>query len=122
MERSSFIGLAACLAFCIAPSLAPAHADTGMRCGQKLVGRGDSTYIVRQKCGEPVEVLSRVELRSVSDAQQLYKGRWVQLQRTIEVPVDEWLYDFGSQRFMRRVTFENGRLVHVETEGYGMPK
>jgi len=122
MERSSFMVLAVCLASCFAALLSPARAETGMRCGQKLVGAGDSTYTVRQKCGEPVEARSRIELRSVSSTQQLGNGRWVQVARTVEVPIDEWLYDFGAQRFLRRVTFEHGRLVNVETEGYGTPR
>jgi hypothetical protein len=122
MERSSFTCLAVCLAFCIAPSLSPVRAESGMRCGTKLVGEGDSTYVVRQKCGDPVEARSRIELRSVSSTQQLPGGRFVQVARTVEVPVDEWLYDFGAHRFLRRVTFEHGRLVNVETEGYGSPK
>jgi hypothetical protein len=122
MDRSTFTCLALSLAIGIAASLSPVQAESGMRCGTKLVGEGDSTYVVRQKCGDPVEARSRIELRSVSSAQQLPGGRWVQVSRTVEVPIDEWLYDFGANRFLRRVVFEHGRLVNVETEGYGSPK
>jgi hypothetical protein len=122
MERSSFTCLAVCLAFCIAPSLSPAHAESGMRCGTKIVGTGDSTYVVRQKCGDPADVRSRVELRTISSTQQLVNGRWVQASRTEEVPIEVWTYDFGSRRFMRFVTFERGQLVDVQTGHYGTQK
>ena len=34
---------------------------------------------------------------------------------TVEVPIEEWIYDFGPRRFLQHLLFEQGRLVHVET-------
>ena len=37
----------------------------------------------------------------------------------IEVAIDEWLYDFGPQRFIQHLTFEQGKLVDVTSGKYG---
>lgn len=123
MGRSLLTCLALALSFSMAPALGPAHAHSGMRCGTKLVGEGDSTYRVRQLCGDPVEARSHTEHRRVAvGRQQRADGSFEIVERTVEVPIDTWLYDFGAHKFMRRLTFEHGRLVGVETEGYGSPR
>jgi len=38
------------------------------------------------------------------------------------VQVEEWVYNLGPQRFLRIVRFEDGRVVKVETGGYGYPE
>jgi hypothetical protein len=40
-------------------------------------------------------------------------------EREVEILVDEWTYDFGSDRFVRYVAFENARVVGVTTGAYG---
>jgi hypothetical protein len=37
----------------------------------------------------------------------------------IEVPVETWLYNLGPYKLLRRVRFEDGRVVQIETLGYG---
>lgn len=122
MGRVAGVMVAGCLALLVGTGAA--SADDGMRCGSKLVGRGDSPYRVRALCGEPVEAQSRVEFRTI--AQQVphptIPGRFVQASRTVEVQVEIWLYDFGPHKFVRRVTFEQGQLVRVETEHYGVAR
>ena len=39
-------------------------AAEGMRCGNRLVSKGDSTYEVRSRCGEPSDANRRVETRT----------------------------------------------------------
>ncbi|MBX3250721.1 MAG: DUF2845 domain-containing protein [Myxococcales bacterium] len=94
----------------------PAHA---FYCNQRLVNNGDTRYRVRQLCGEPQDMISRVELRSVGVWHRVGGERFRQ-SVTVEVQIDEWLYDFGRQRFTRRLIFENGRLVRTETGSYGV--
>jgi hypothetical protein len=105
-------------------SLSEAQADS-LRCGSKLVASGDSMYAVESRCGAPVDKQHRTELRT--------ENIWIQapcrvpgqancgqmIQRSVEVTIDEWLYDFGPQRFMQRVVFEQGRLVSVIAGDYG---
>ncbi len=37
----------------------------------------------------------------------------------IEMPVELWTYNFGPNKFMRRIRFEDGLVVEIETLGYG---
>lgn len=97
-----------------------------LRCGDKLARVGDSTYQVRSVCGVPDATDRRVETRTVRHKVRgpcfKDKGRLVcerVEERSIEIVIDEWVYDFGRRRLVRYLTFENGRLVHVLTGGYG---
>jgi hypothetical protein len=102
-----------------------AFAD-GMRCGSRLVSDGDPIGEVRSVCGAPDASAQRKELRAVR--------RWVDgpcvndrgtvrcgylEERMVEVVIDEWMYDFGPSALIRHLTFEQGRLIHVATGGYG---
>jgi hypothetical protein len=37
------------------------------------------------------------------------------VEETFSVVVDEWIYDFGRNRFVHYVVFEHGRLVSVSS-------
>ncbi len=102
-----------------------AYAD-GMRCGSKLVSEGDSLYDVRSLCGIPDFTSQRVEYRTVrrivngpcfKQQGQLICGHVEE--HSVEVQIDEWVYDTGSTRFIRTLTFEQGRLREVVTGRYG---
>lgn len=120
---ASTIGALALFVACAFTPTSLAHAD-GMRCGTKLVSDGDTLYDVLSRCGEPKFRLHRVELRTVRSwvstpctAAGTQCGRMVE--RTVEVQIDEWTYDFGPTQFIRYVTFEDGRLLRVESGAYG---
>jgi len=36
-----------------------------------------------------------------------------------EIPVEMWTYNFGPDRLMQRIRFENGVVVRIESLGYG---
>jgi hypothetical protein len=36
--------------------------------------------------------------------------------------IDEWIYDFGPETFVRYLTFVDGRLFRVDTGSYGTPR
>src|SRR2546423_3659629 len=99
-----------------------ARAD-GFRCpGGRLVSTGDHMVEVRKKCGNPDFVSQRVDQRKV----KVKVRRWVQdheeevsEERTVDVVVDEWTYDLGSQRLIRYVDFEDARVARVTTGGFG---
>ena len=115
----ALLGLA-CLA--VSPS---ARADS-LSCNQRIVSTGDSRYQVRSVCGEPDDATQRIEYRTLrgrvagpctrSDG----KIRCAQTEEiVVEVVVDEWTYDFGRNRFIEYVTFEQGRLIRVKSGSYG---
>jgi hypothetical protein len=82
-----------------------AHAD-GMRCGDHLVTEGETTSEISAKCGAPTRADRRVAIRSTDCI-------------SIEVTIDTWLYNLGPKSFQRILTFENGRLLTIETASYG---
>lgn len=96
------------------PGLAPADA---LRCGTRLVSEGDTRAQVEARCGAPADITRRTRLA----APIIWRhGRPYRVgDSAIEVVVEEWTYNLGPQRFMRRVRFEDGVVVAVETLGYG---
>jgi Protein of unknown function (DUF2845) len=114
-------GLAACLLVGRA-----ARAD-GMYCGSRLISVGDTLYQVRSVCGEPDDAQHRVETRTVRhrvrvpcERNQRRSGQCeTTVERSTDVVIDEWTYDWGRQRFIRYLTFLDGRLAGVQTGSYG---
>lgn len=95
---------------------APAAADA-LRCGTRLVTEGDTRAQVEARCGTPVDITRRSRLA----APIIWRhGRPYRVgDSAVEVVIEEWTYNLGPQRFMRRVRFEDGRVIAVETLGYG---
>jgi len=92
----------------------------GMRCGSKLIDEGDSIEKVRTVCGEPSEISRREILRQPS---YVRGGRRYHIDGdAMVVPVDLWTYNFGPNKFMRRLKFVDGYLEEIETLGYGYHK
>lgn len=92
---------------------APAQA---LRCGNDLITRGDHASEVRASCGEPGQIEQRSEWRTrgVVDRRS---GAYVETTEVVDIV--EWTYDFGPNRLIRQLRFENGRLVDEDSLGYG---
>lgn len=104
---------------------ASAHADS-LSCNGRIVSTGDSRYQVRAVCGEPDDVTQRVEYRTLRGRVAgpcVREGEKLRCSRTrehvVEVVIDEWTYDFGKNRFIEYLTFEQGRLLSVRAGSYG---
>lgn len=104
----------ACMAFLASD---PAHA---LRCGNRLVNEGMHESEVKAICGEPISERSLgYVLRSHIDRTHgLTTTRYYGGYRR-EVLVTELVFNFGPRKFMRKLRFEGGRLVLIETIGYG---
>jgi hypothetical protein len=89
-----------------------------LRCGSKIISEGDYRSEVAAKCGEPAEVITE---RSVFRRPVIWtRGRPYFIgQDYIEVPVESWVYNFGPNKLMQRIRFEDGVVVEIETLGYG---
>jgi hypothetical protein len=101
---------------------ATALADGGFRCGTRVVDVGDHMVEVQNKCGDPDFVTRRTEKRTVRHTVRVRRGpveEWVTEEIEVEVPLDEWTYDFGANSFLRFVTFENSHIVTIRTGEYG---
>jgi hypothetical protein len=120
MSSWSMIG-AAILIGTLTAAAASAASTGGMRCGTRLVSVGDTQYEVQALCGPPDASQQRTEFRTVrhpvrvpcADGRKAWCTAFVE--DAIEVAVEEWIYDFGTRRFLQHLTFEQGRLVKVES-------
>jgi hypothetical protein len=85
-------------------------------CDGRLASIGDNTWEVQSICGAPVQVDDSVEvvLQPVYDAQGRVAGHL-----PIAVPKSVWTYNFGPTRLIYVLIFREGKLVKIETGGYG---
>lgn len=102
---------------------ASAHAE-GLRCGDKLASAGASLYEVRAMCGDPDDAQHSVETRTVPQHVRVLcadGNGWCDtiVYQTVQITLDRWTYDFGSNRFIEFATFEQGSLVRVTQGPYG---
>jgi hypothetical protein len=96
-----------------------ARADS-LRCGTKLVTEGNARLDVLAKCGEATEVQHRSVWRQPI---VWIHGRPMRVgSDLVEIPVEIWTYNLGPNKFMRRVIFEDGLVVKIETLDYGYLK
>ena len=97
------------------------------RCGSKLVIDGIEEQKVLDICGEPASVRHlgyAVRPYDMSSRRQTLPGLSVDRYPTYgrfshEVLITEYIYNFGPRKLMRRLVFEDGILVTIETLGYG---
>jgi hypothetical protein len=87
------------------------------RCGSHIVHEGDPRARVAKICGEPSEVSHRSIWRR--PAVWRYGRPYYVPGGEIEVPVETWIYNLGPNKLMRRIRFEDGIVVEIETLGYG---
>lgn len=100
------------------------------RCGSKLVKDGMHEAQVTAICGEPttkrdlgvaVRYYDYRYFRESSPGGRLYRtpgaGNFAS-----EVVITEYVYNFGPRKLMRRLIFEGGVLVTIESIGYGYIK
>jgi hypothetical protein len=95
------------------------------RCGNRLIKEGMPESQVVVLCGEPVStrylgyilrpyvIKAPIGKSSLSGSRHIYGGFHE------EVLVKEMLFNFGPRKLMRLVRFEGGRMVSIETAGYG---
>jgi hypothetical protein len=109
-------------------SMPLAHADD-LRCGNQLLSTGATLYEAKAICGEPDNTIHRTEYNSITDeiaapcTDRTHRARCTKsITRTVEVAIDEWTYDFGTNRFIAHLRFENGKLVSIRDGGYGQKK
>lgn len=81
-------------------------------CNPRVLNDGMSEFEVVKRCGEP---LSRRITWVVPDEYSRYSEWRGSLQGVY--PVEEWMYEFGSNQFRRIVTFRDGRITEVESAG-----
>jgi hypothetical protein len=113
-------------------TLAMGERAMAMRCGNKLVLRGDHQAKILRFCGDPTHMLQRAIYRSGPTRQFTRRDAGerhavdkrdneilISTRSVIEVLVEEWTYNLGPRKLMRVVRFENGIVTGVRHLGYG---
>jgi hypothetical protein len=107
-------------------ALLAAESAHAFRCGSKIVRDGMHEQQVIAICGEPMT------MRNIGYAVRAFDFRIYRPHGSkvyhrhpafgtlaTDVVVTEWVYNFGPRKLMRRLVFEGGVLVTIETIGYG---
>src|SRR5262245_60048638 len=98
---------------CCLPGLAMSQS---LRCSDKIISEGSSLFEVASLCGDPAQVQRKSIFNNVSAAM----GRSSLVAGTsVEIQVELWTYNFGPNKLMQRITFEDGVVVRIESLGYG---
>lgn len=102
--------------------ISTAAADNSLRCSNRIVSVGATPAEVTDKCGEPVYV-EQWEEGGESYISQFfdYETERYTAPRLIKAPLrmERWTYDFGTNKFIRYLTFQNGQLIKIETGDKG---
>lgn len=89
------------------------------RCGSGLIKEGDKTGKVLIECGPPThkEQVGKKTGRPHRDGRSLKEGGSRSLGK-----VERWYYNCGEHDFIYVLTFSDGVLKEITTEGYGKGK
>lgn len=110
-----FVATLICLLFTI-------NADA-FRCGDEIIGTGDSKAKVLTRCGKPMlkekvgakkSTQTKGERRGAADNQSVYHK-----QKSSTKNVEKWSYNCGKDDFIYVLTFEGGVVAKEETDGRG---
>jgi hypothetical protein len=94
----------------LVPSVAAAEPHS-WRCGNRLVGIGQTTVQVHWLCGDPAERSTETVYVTERVARDVAVTR--------AVAVEAWLYNRGPKQFLRLLTFHDGTLVTIDEGTYG---
>jgi hypothetical protein len=106
MTKWLMVTVVACI-----PALSMAQS---LRCDGKIISQGSIRAQVAALCGDPAQVVQKsVYYRPLASVD--YRANPI----TVEVQVEVWIYNFGPDRLMQRIRFEDGLVVRIESLGYG---
>jgi hypothetical protein len=101
MKPRPLLVLLACL-----PALAAAQS---LRCASKIINEGTSQVKVAALCGQPTNI----------EHQSAVGGFVNGVPVAGDVQVEIWTYNFGPNKLLQRIRFENGIVVKIDSLGYG---
>lgn len=82
-----------------------------LRCNGGLITVGDAKLTVEKKCGEPTWVDRWGE--------QIVALPDTDFERSISRINERWIYNFGPTRFLRIISFRDGKVTHIDTGSRG---
>lgn len=81
-----------------------------MRCGNEIIMEGDVKEKILKYCGKPSH--------KAKDKIVFYEYRFGHKHKRSK-KVIKWFYNFGPTEFYYVLTFEKGKVIAVNTDGYG---
>ena len=87
-----------------------------IHCGSRLAIIGMRQGEVLALCGEPLSVRSWQE---VVEGEDRVQNREHHFSAVLILNYEEWIYNFGPNRFIQYLLFRNGTLVTIQFGGYG---
>ena len=90
------------------------------RCGNGLVTEGDSKSQVLSTCGNPTS-----KEKSCENSQQYTtttKHGKIKKVKKCGQKLETWFYNCGDNDFVYKLTFEDGKITNINTEGRGKGK
>ena len=94
----------------------PAYAGS-LLCGTRVVSEGMSSSEVAAACGGPTHIERSTAYRQVAVGAGSYPG--ITNTVTVEVHLESWLYNFGPDKLMQRLSLADGMVTRIESLGYG---
>jgi Protein of unknown function (DUF2845) len=105
------------LAILLLLNVSPAAA-LGFYCDRAIINEGKPIEYVLEMCGQPSYSQEHTEYRVLRyTPPATYPG--IVEERVIPIIIQEWTYNFGPNRLMRYLRFENGILKAIESRGRG---
>jgi hypothetical protein len=86
-----------------------------LRCDGKIISQGTFRAEVAALCGDPVQVDQKSAYFPIAAGHRANPIAGT----AVEVQVEVWIYNFGPDRLMQRIVFEDGVVVRIESLGYG---
>ncbi len=93
-------------------------AGESLQCGETLITEGATESEVVARCGPPTQIDHQTMYRTAATAPVGVLPPVV-VRSDTEISVEICTYNFGPQRLMQRIRFENGVIVKMESLGYG---
>lgn len=93
------------------------------RCGDEIVGTGDSKAKVLIKCGKPTHQEKVGVKKGAHTVDRKHAAEGKRVTHDARPPkakgVEKWTYNCGRDDFIYVLTFEGGVVTHIDTDGRG---
>ncbi len=83
-------------------TVALAHSDGSMHCGNSFVKLGERAFLVQQDCGEPVS--------------KQHIGYTIDPKERRELLIEEWVYGPRDGGYFYIITFVGGKVTQITSE------
>lgn len=92
-------------------------AAEGLVCGNLIIERGSSREEVRSQCGDPAQIDTHTAW--TGNAGIIGRNPGIVAGAATGIQVEIWIYNFGPNKLMERIRFEDGIVADIQSMGYG---